>query len=131
MKTFKKAITLTMAAALAAGLVACGDKKEEEVTTPVVEEPAPAPSEDVTITEAPETEAPAEGEVEAPVEGETEAPVVEEPAPEVDAPVQGDIVVDEVVEGEVIEGETAETEAPVEEVPVEETPAETEAPAAE
>lgn len=126
MKTFKKAITLTMAAALAVGLVACGDKKEEEVTTPVVEEPAPAPSEDVTITEAPETEAPAEGEVEAPVEGETEAPVVEEPAPEVDAPVEGDIVVDEVVEGE-----TAETEAPVEEVPAEETPAETEAPAAE
>lgn len=126
MKTFKKAITLTMAAALAVGLVACGDKKEEEVTTPVVEEPAPAPSEDVTITEAPETEAPAEGEVEAPVEGETEAPVVEEPAPEVDAPIEGDIVVDEVVEGE-----TAETEAPVEEVPVEETPAETEAPAAE
>lgn len=126
MKTFKKAITLTMAAALAVGLVACGDKKEEEVTTPVVEEPAPAPSEDVTITEAPETEAPAEGEVEAPVEGETEAPLVEEPAPEVDAPVEGDIVVDEVVEGE-----TAETEAPVEEVPVEETPAETEAPAAE
>ena len=126
MKTFKKAITLTMAAALAVGLVACGDKKEEEVTTPVVEEPAPAPSEDVTITEAPETEAPAEGEVEAPVEGETEAPLVEEPAPEVDAPVEGDIVVDEVVEGE-----TAETEAPVEEVPAEETPAETEAPAAE
>ena len=126
MKTFKKAITLTMAAALAVGLVACGDKKEEEVTTPVVEEPAPAPSEDVTITEAPETEAPAEGEVETPVEGETEAPVVEEPAPEVDAPVEGDIVVDEVVEGE-----TAETEAPVEEIPVEETPAETEAPAAE
>lgn len=126
MKTFKKAITLTMAAALAVGLVACGDKKEEEVTTPVVEEPAPAPSEDVTITEAPETEAPAEGEAETPVEGETEAPVVEEPAPEVDAPVEGDIVVDEVVEGE-----TAETEAPVEEVPAEETPAETEAPAAE
>ena len=119
MKTFKKAITLTMAAALAAGLVACGDKKEEEVTTPVIEEPAPAPSEDVTITEAPETEAPAEGEAETPVEGETEAPVVEEPAPEVDAPVEGDIVVDEVVEGE-----TAETEAPVEEVPAEETPAE-------
>lgn len=126
MKTFKKAITLTMAAALAAGLVACGDKKEEEVTTPVVEEPAPAPSEDVTITEAPETEAPTEGEVETPVDGETEAPVVEEPTPEVDATVEGDAVADDVVEGEI-----AETEAATEDAPADETPAETEAPAAE
>lgn len=120
MKTFKKAITLTMAAALAVGLVACGDKKEEEVTTPVVEEPAPAPSEGVTITEAPETEAPTEGEVETTVDGETEAPVVEEPASE------GDAVADDVVEGE-----TAETEAAIEDAPADETPAETEAPAAE
>lgn len=126
MKTFKKAITLTMAAALAIGLVACGDKKEEEVTTPVVEEPAPVPSEDVTITEAPETETPTEGEVETPVDGETEAPVVEEPAPEVDATVEGDVAADDVVEGE-----TAETEAATEDAPADETPAETEAPAAE
>ena len=126
MKTFKKAITLTMAAALAVGLVACGDKKEEEVTTPVVEEPAPAPSEDVTITEAPETEAPTEGEVETPVDGETEAPVVEESAPEVDATVDGDAGADDVVERE-----TAETEAAAEDAPADEAPAETEAPAAE